>query len=297
VIQKSYLYCFVTILFFSTLEVVGKIIGSTISPIGVTAFRFLVGGLVLLPFAIGALRKRPQIFKAIDVLKIVIPGILNVAIAMLLLQFSIFYGKASLSAIIVSGNPIFVALFGWLILRERLNRFQVIGAFLGIVGLSFVILAEPSVLQGSRNILLGAALATAAAVTFGLYTVISKKYVFQYGIFVFNSFSFISGAVILLIIAAIFRLPLVSKLSLINVSAVLYLGIFVTGFAYYLFFEGLKNIPTALGSMFFYLKPFIASFLAVLFLHEHIFPLQIVGVLIVIFGMNFNRFRKKPDST
>ena len=284
-------------MFFSTLEVVGKIIGSTISPIGVTAFRFLVGGLVLLPFAIGALRKRPQVFKAIDVLKIVIPGILNVAIAMLLLQFSIFYGKASLSAIIVSGNPIFVALFGWLILRERLNRFQVIGAFLGIVGLSFVILAEPSVLQGSRNILLGAALATAAAVTFGLYTVISKKYVFQYGIFVFNSFSFISGAVILLIIAAIFRLPLVSKLSLINVSAVLYLGIFVTGFAYYLFFEGLKNIPTALGSMFFYLKPLIASFLAVLFLHEHIFPLQIVGVLIVIFGMNFNRFRKKPDST
>lgn len=292
-VQKSYLYCFITIVFFSTLEVVGKIIGSTISPIGVTAFRFAVGGLVLLPFALRALHRQPMRFSALDILKIVLAGSLNVAVAMLLLQFSIFYGKASLSAIVISGNPIFVALFGWIILKERLNIWQTIGAFIGLIGLSCVILAEPSLLAGSRNLILGAGLAIAAALSFGLYTVLSKKYVFTYGIFVFNSFSFFAGAMILLIIAAVFRFPLVQSLSITNVAAILYLGIFVTGFAYYLFFEGLKNIPTALGSMFFYLKPFIASVLAVIFLHEHIFPLQIVGVLIVVAGMNLNQILGK----
>lgn len=292
-VQKSYLYCFITIVFFSTLEVVGKIIGGTISPIGVTAFRFFVGGIVLLPFAIRALRRHPVKLSLLDMLKIALAGSLNVAVAMLLLQFSIFYGKASLSAIVISGNPIFVALFGWMILQERLNKLQTIGAFVGLIGLSCVIIAEPSLLAGSRNLMLGAGLAVAAALSFGLYTVLSKKYVLTYGIFVFNSFSFISGASILLLIAAIFRFPLVHSLSITNVAAVLYLGIFVTGLAYYLFFEGLKNIPTALGSMFFYLKPFIASILAVIFLHEHIFPLQIVGVFIVIAGMNLNRMLGK----
>lgn len=292
-VQKSYLYCFITIVFFSTLEVVGKIIGGTISPIGVTAFRFFVGGIVLLPFAIRALRRHPVKLSLLDMLKIALAGSLNVAVAMLLLQFSIFYGKASLSAIVISGNPIFVALFGWMILQERLNKLQTIGAFVGLIGLSCVIIAEPSLLAGSRNLMLGAGLAVAAALSFGLYTVLSKKYVLTYGIFVFNSFSFISGASILLLIATIFRFPLVHSLSITNVAAVLYLGIFVTGLAYYLFFEGLKNIPTALGSMFFYLKPFIASILAVIFLHEHIFPLQIVGVFIVIAGMNLNRMLGK----
>jgi drug/metabolite transporter (DMT)-like permease len=166
----------------------------------------------------------------------------------------------------------------------------------GLIGLSCVILAEPSLLAGSRNLMLGAGLAVAAALSFGLYTVLSKKYVLTYGIFVFNSFSFFAGAMVLLSIAGIFRFPLIHSLSVTNVAAVLYLGIFVTGFAYYLFFEGLKNIPTALGSMFFYLKPFIASVLAVIFLHEHIFLLQIAGVFIVIGGMNLNRmFGKKQQ--
>jgi drug/metabolite transporter (DMT)-like permease len=296
VVQKSYLYCFITIVFFSTLEVVGKIIGGTISPIGVTAFRFAVGGMVLLPFAIRALRRNPLHLTVRDIAKIALAGSLNVAVAMLLLQFSIFYGKASLSAIVISGNPIFVALFGWIILKERLNKLQTIGAFVGLIGLSCVILAEPSLLAGSRNLMLGAGLAVAAALSFGLYTVLSKKYVLTYGIFVFNSFSFFAGAMVLLSIAGIFRFPLIHSLSVTNVAAVLYLGIFVTGFAYYLFFEGLKNIPTALGSMFFYLKPFIASVLAVIFLHEHIFLLQIAGVFIVIGGMNLNRmFGKKQQ--
>jgi len=62
----------------------------------------------------------------------------------------------------------------------------------------------------------------------------------------------------------------------------LYLGIFVTGLAYLLFFEALKKIPAATGSMFFFMKPVIASVLAFLLLNEKLSLMQIIGILFVI---------------
>ncbi len=295
----SYVFLFITIFFFSTLEVTGKFISGGISPFAITIYRFLLGGLLILPFAISEIKKNKTKFRFTDFMKLSYPGIVNVTISMMLLQLAIYYGKASLTAIIVSSNPIFVAIFARIILKEKMNISRIFGIVAGLIGVVLIISAESDVQTISRNPNLGIIFACLASIIFAFYTVISKKYVKKYGNLTTNTIAFFMGSIVLAIISVIFGMKLTFEPSLKNLLAIGYLGIFVSGIAYILFFEGLKKVPTAVGSMFFFLKPVIASILAYLIFRERINGIQIFGILVIIAGINIENiknFIKKKDT-
>ena len=116
----SHLYCLLTICLWSTIELAGKLIGEGINPFAITAWRFLIGGLVLAPFAIRQYKRGKTPIKVSSILQLGGLGILNVVCSMLLLQLAIYYGKASLAALIISMNPLFVSLFAALIIKEKM---------------------------------------------------------------------------------------------------------------------------------------------------------------------------------
>lgn len=285
---RSHLYCFTTIAIWSTLEVVGKLLGTSVSPYAVTAWRFLIGGLMILPFA---LRSKGDIrlgFKGVAHLGAL--GVLNVCLAMLILQLSIHYGKASVSAVIISVNPLFVALFAMLLLREKMRLGQILGLILGVTGIAVLVLGEVE-MGDSRylNLPLGIALALAAALSFGVYTVLTKAAVARYGNLLSNASSFIIGAV------AQFGFNfLTGKTSTIqpttpNLLLVAYLGLILTGLAYLLYFEGMKRIGAAKASMYFFTKPVISTFLAWMLLGETLRWPQLAAVVLIVAAMNLPR--------
>ena len=289
--NKNYLYCFITIVFFSTIEVAGKVIGDSIPPVSITIIRFFIGGLIMLPFALYQVSKEKRCFRSIDFLRLAIPGVLNVAISMFLLQLAIYYGRATITAILISSNPIFVAIFGYMILKEKLSVWRVWGIFAGLVGMILVVFAEKEITGTGRNMVLGVIFGVLASISFGLYTVVSKKYVRTYGNFLLNSFSFISGAMILLISALLVKTPIQFEITLKSIAILAYMGVFITGISYLLFFEALKNIPTAHGSMFFYLKPAIASLLAFFILKESLHYFQLIGFILILIGLNSEKLK------
>ncbi len=288
----SYLYCFFAIFFFSTMEVVTKKVGGHISPFTITAYRFLIGAFVLMPFAIVQARRDKLKIDKKALKKMGFSGMLNVTVSMLFLQLSIHYGKAALSAILISTNSVFVAIFAFFILKERLSKLQIMGILAGLIGIGLIISGEIEAFKGSENLILGTIFAIAGAITFGLYTVISKKYIRTYGNFVFNTVSFTWGAIVLLALAFFMKQDLIVEMTRANITLLAYLGIFVTGLGYFLFFEGLKKIPTAIGSSMFFLKPVIASVLAYVFLKETLATIQIIGIIVVIMGVNLERLWK-----
>jgi drug/metabolite transporter (DMT)-like permease len=289
--KLSYIYCFWAIFFFSTIELVGKLIGSGISPLLITAYRFLIGGLILLPFAIHHGQKLDFRLKITDFLKMAYPGVINVAISMMFLQLAVYFGKASLAAILVSTNPLFVAFFAYWLLKESLDKYKLLGIALGLAGICLIIMGEKQILHGNSNIILGVVFGFLAAMTFGFNVVISKNYIKTYGNFLFNTVAFFSGAIVLLIAGVILGIDITLSFTLQNWMYLVYLGMFVTGLAYILFFEGLKHITAATGSMFFFLKPAIASIFAVLILHEHLSSWQVAGIVIIIISLNTDRLR------
>ncbi|MDD4223216.1 MAG: DMT family transporter [Candidatus Cloacimonetes bacterium] len=293
----SHLYCFLAILFWSTIELGSKALGAGVSPYTLTAWRFLIGGLVILPFALKALRASPRALKPRDLGQMALLGVLNVCVSMLFLQMSVYYGKASVSAVLVSSNPLFVSVFALLILREKLSLPQLAGLALALGGIALLILGEGDF--GSARYLdlpLSIGFGLGCSLTFGLYTVLTKRLIQTHGNTLTNSVSFLAGAAVLFLYNALAAKPLLFSLSWKSAGIMLYLGAVVSGLAYLLFFEGMKRLGAAPASMYFFLKPVLASLLAVLILGETLAPLQAAAILVIVTGLTLSRVLKRGRS-
>ena len=294
----SYVYCFVGMVLFSTTEIAGKLAGNNISPVVVTIIRFFIGSVILLPFASITVNNnnRSGLKSTItipEIVKIVYPGVINVAGAMLFLQFAIYYGTVSMSAILISSNPLFVAIFATLILKEELTVGKTVGVLLGLAGMCLVIIGDNPAPAAAINPFLGFIFGLFASLLFGLYTVLAKRRIAVYGNAFFNAVSFAGGAAVLLLLALLFQLEFTFVITAGNIYLLLYMGIFITGIAYIFFFNGLKKIPAANGSIMFFFKPVIAVLLAVLCLGESITGLQIVGVALIMGSVYITNLRKR----
>jgi drug/metabolite transporter (DMT)-like permease len=286
---KPYIYhlsCFLAIVAWSTIELASKYLSPGISPFTVTAWRFLIGGVVILPFALFTLRNGRSLPGIRDFLMMVLMGVLIVCVSMLLLQLSVYYGKASLSAVLVGSNPLFVSLFAVLILHEKIRLVQLVGLAVALAGILMLIGGEADFAGGKYlNLPYSVVFGLAAAVTFGLYTVLTRNLVVKHGNLITNTVSFLGGSLLLFIFNAATGKPILLQPAEFDIPIMLWLGAVVSGLAYLMFFEAVKKLGAARSSMYFFLKPALASLLAVLLLHEHLGALQIVSIAVIIAGL------------
>jgi drug/metabolite transporter (DMT)-like permease len=221
-------------------------------------------------------------------------GILNVVVSMLLLQMAIYYGKASLTAIIVSMNPLFVSIFAFMLIQEKLSRYQVYSLVLGLMGLVVIILSEQDFSSGSFvNLPLGIVFAVLAGITFALYTVLTKRAVQKLGNRITNCVSFLVGGLCLSVLNLALGKTMLFEPSLRNISLILYLGIVITGAAYLFYFEAMKALSAAKASIYFFLKPAVASILAFFFLQEQLSVVQIIGIILVMLALSRRLWLKR----
>ena len=70
--NKAYYFVILTALLFSTMEVACKVAGNDLDPFQLTFIRFLIGGLILLPFGIAEIKKKEIKINHIDILMIIL---------------------------------------------------------------------------------------------------------------------------------------------------------------------------------------------------------------------------------
>lgn len=269
----SYLYLAITLFFFSSMEIVSKPLMGEIDPFFMTAFRFLIGGLFLMPF-VG--KKLPP--KEIILLTLI--GSLNSIVSMTLLQLSVKFGNASTAATLIATNPLFVTIFAPFFGTEKLTKKKYLGTCLGFVGILIFI---SGMLEGDT--ITGFLFGMGSALSFALYTLLLKPHVLKHGALTATAYSsFFSGVVysLILMLFGQFNLP---SLSLSSWTILLYLGIGVTGIAYFTFFAAAERIGASTASRVFYLKPVVATFLAFIFLSEEISALKLIGIAVIILSL------------
>ncbi len=276
--KKGFLYLAVTILFFSTYEVVSKTVAGVIDPVQLNFLRFFYAGLILLPLALGDLRRRRLALLPRDLLLLTLLGILNVGLSMNLLQYGINLTRANLAAVIFSSNPLFVALAASLMLREGLSLTKLGGILLGFAG---VYLTFAGGIATGNGFYTGIALLLLSALTYGVATVAGKGLTLRFGSLGMNAFSFLFGSM------ALIPILLWRHVSLFTFNPavwpqVLYLTVLVTALAYYCYFVGLSMLDTSLGATVFFVKPLLASLLAAAVLGEKLTPGLAIGTLLVL---------------
>lgn len=87
---------------------------------------------------------------------------------------SIKYSPIAISVIVVNSAPLWVFVFSVLILNEKVSRYQVLGLFLGFVGLAFIALATESG-QFSATFYEGLVLALIGSLMYAIYIIIGRR--------------------------------------------------------------------------------------------------------------------------
>lgn len=273
----------IAIISFSSYEVVSKTVIGYIDASQLTFIRFLTGGLFLLPFALRDLKKHSRKMSGRDLLSMAALGVLNVVISMNMIQIGYQYTNANLSAIIISANPIIVALISAIILKEQLPLKKMIGLAIGISG---VLVAMGGTGNMSRpGIVLGIVLQVLGMIAFSFYTVFGKKTSQKLGSSAMTAFTDLFGAAAVLpLMMAQGIHPFAFELAPIW-GQMLYICIGNTGIAFFLYFKALESLDTSLGAMSFLVKPLLASLIAAVFLGEALSVSLFLGIGFVSAGI------------
>lgn len=273
--KKGYIYLAFAAIIFSSFEVVSKLI-SGMEAIQINFFRFLIGGAAILPFAFREMTKRRVSVKKEDLLTIMGLGVLLVPGGMVLLQIGIQQLPASLSSFVFSTNPVMIAIFAYLILKERPNIYIVLAIVSGLTGLA--VLSNPFNSSVNWSVIY----VIIAALLFAFYAVSMRKLNLKYGNLIPYTISALSGTGVLFLLLLIMDIPIIKGLTLQNIPPLVYIGLFCSGIGYISYFKGMELTSTNVGSVVFFSKPVFSTILAVVVLNEIITGRFLAGATLVI---------------
>ena len=294
---SGYIYIVLCAVIFSTMEVMLKTVHGVFAPMQITVLRFLIGGILLIPFALRSMRKKGAAFTRADIGFFALTGFLCVAFSMVLYQMAVTYTKASVVAIIFSCNPIFVTVLAYFLLREDIRRNHIIALVLELLAVLIIIDPLHAALDPT-----GALLAIASALVFSFYSVVGKKRTARFGGIAVTCWSFLFGsaellAVLLLgrteAIGALFAslgldifvdVPLFAGIPLSALPAFAYICAVNSAAGYVCHMMALEKASAQEASLIFFLKPMIAPVFALVFLHEEITANMLLGIACFLLG-------------
>ena len=284
--RKSILYIVLTAFCFGTMEVASKLGGASFDSIQLVFLRFVIGGLILLPFAVHDLKKKNYRLTPSDWLYLLALGAVCVCISMAMFQIGVKRINANLASIIISMNPLFTMIFAKFIVDEPFTKKKALVLVISFAGL--VIVVNPATLIGGTIDVTGLLITVGAALSFGLYTAMGKKRIAKLGGMVENAVSFLLGSAVLLVFMAISGTPVLAGINTETLPVLLYLGICVTGIGYYAFLKAIELSGASNASIAFFIKPVVAPIAAWLVLGEAITWNFIAGVVVILIGSYIN---------
>ncbi|MBT3287056.1 MAG: EamA family transporter [Victivallales bacterium] len=273
------------IFLFSTIEIASKELHDqvpTVNSMVVVFLRFFITGVALIGLSWRRIRRELRL-GAKDYGLFALNGIIGISVGITLFHVAIvMMDKAASAAVVFSANPVFVTLLAPFINREKWTAVKIGGVLLGAVGVTFFAwesgTPEVSSVQGLAVMLL-------SAFCFALSICISKRIMPRYGATVVMGFSAMFGSLFLLPFIA-FRLPISCFTSLAPAwPTVLYLAVIGTTVAYGLYYYGIHNTSAQGGSMSFFLKPVLASILAIFIRGETINGYMSAGTFLILLGL------------
>ena len=295
--RSGYIFIVLCAVIFSTMEVMLKTVHGVFAPMQITCLRFLVGGVLLIPFAMRSIRKKNAVLTRKDLGFFACAGFLCVVIAMSLYQMSVTYTRASIVAVIFSCNPIFVTMLAHFLLHEEIHKNHVIALILELTAALIIIDPIHASLDPT-----GALLAILSAAMFSFYSVFGKKRTPRFGGIAVTCLSFLFGATELVALLLFGRtaagaslygalglkifidVPLFENIPLSALPALLYICCINSAAGFVCHMMAMEKTSAQEASLIFFLTPIIAPIFALLFLKEEIPLNMIVGIVCFLAG-------------
>lgn len=282
-----YLALFFVSLIWGATPVVAKLALQEIPFVTLAFLRFFLAFLLILPFLL--VSKQKITVAQSDLPKIVLLGLLIVSFHI----FFFFAGLKKTSAIDASVLslivPILSVVAGWALLKEKIYGINLIGIMMGLLG-ALIIIGIPLLFVGSltANVLIGNSLIILSSISFVGGAILSRYLLKRYSPIMIVTSSFLVGALSFLPIAMlefIQNSSWIYQISLIGIFGVVYLTLFSSISAYFLYTWAINQVGIVKADLIQYIQPVVAASLAVPILGERISYSFIIGTCLIVLGV------------
>jgi drug/metabolite transporter (DMT)-like permease len=217
-------------------------------------------------------------------------GFLGITFHQWLQSTGLVTSQATTTGWIVASMPIFIAILGWLVLKEKLNWLQALGVLLAAFGVILVVThGNLSVLVSGKFGAPGDILIMISAPNWAVFTILSRRglktypaalmlfYVIAFG-WLFSSVLFVAGR----------GWESIHHIETDGWLALGFLGVFCSGVAYIFWYDALKVLPVAQVGTYLYIEPVVTVIVSFLLLNEIITLSGVLGGVVILLGFGWS---------
>lgn len=257
---------------------------TSIPPLLVSGLSFLIA---FLPFSIYTFLKEG--IKRIDrknLFLIFLQAFLGAFIVRFTINYGVNYTSAIEAGIISSTIPAVTLLLSRIILKEKLNKNQILGIFLILVGTIFINLRSVNKDSSESLNIYGNMILLFGVFCSSFFIILGKK--------VDNKISSYTKTTYMLFFSSILFIPfMVFELTRFNLTLIelthwlyiIYYGIIGTALAYFLWFIGLSKIKGNIAGALMGIMPLSSTILSLIFLKELLTTKIFIGFIFILIGI------------
>jgi drug/metabolite transporter (DMT)-like permease len=280
-----YLKLLSTAIFWGGTFIAGRMIAGHVSPFSAAFLRFTVATIFLFPLTKKIEGRFPIVNKA-QFFIVFLLGLTGV------FSYNFFFFKglslipAGRASLIIANNPIFIALFSFLLFSENLDAKKVLGIIISVTGAAIAISRGNMADLISGGLGVGDLYIFICVVSWVTYSLIGKFAMQNSSPLTVVSLSALIGSM-LLIFPAIHE-GMISDMIMytaLDWGSIFYLGFFGTVIGFVWYYEGIKKIGPAKAGLFINFVPISAIVLAFLILNEPITVSLGIGAVLVTTGV------------
>jgi len=265
--------------------VASKVALQELSPTSLVWLRFLMG-VIVLGIAV-VLRKQFTLPEKREWGYFALLGVLGITFHQWLQSNALQTSEAGTSAWIVSTSPVFMALLGWLLLKEALGWTKSLGILLAFFGVLVVVSrGDFGLLSIGRFGAPGDKLIMISSVNWAVFSALSRRGLRSHPaslmMFYVMCFGWLFTSVIFLPARGFLE---IGSLTFDGWLGVAFLGIFCSGLAYIAWYDALQALTTAQTGAFLYIEPLVAVVIAFFILGEAISLASLIGGAVILFGV------------
>jgi drug/metabolite transporter (DMT)-like permease len=285
-LQPAYLLMLVVTFFWAIGHPLGALIVKHLHPFQLGGANLVIGFICVFAFLLfsGKL-SLVKSMKRGDILYSLLLGVFGFFIYNICTFSALARIPASMNAVLVATNVLFITVIAALVLKEKLSLAKVLFIFIAAGGAVLVIFNQGFRLTGTFRPE-GSLFSLAGALSFAVYTVLGKRILERNDPLMVTTLSLFSGAVLLVLLTT-FTTGF-SQFMTLDGQTWLYtiiVGVGMIGIAYPLWFWTLKKVKASHIAIFIYLTPVFATLLSYFILNETFSPLFYLGTVLILGGI------------
>lgn len=272
-----------------------KILLEDLTYINLTIMRFTVVCFFLIIFMILNKKKFP-FPKKNQIIPLFLLGFIGIMVYHLGLNYGQQYISPGAASLIIATIPIFTTILSIIFLNEKITFKKTTGFILSFTGVIIISLYGTPGTEIQIQYLLGAFGVVIAAIVASLYTIAGKKMLEKQSAVYLTFYAMLFGSIGLIPFISFSNQSLITQipnLSIHSWAALLFLGIFSTIIAYYLWYSALKIKNASEISTYLYAIPILSTILSYFLVDQKITAFFVLGGILVLIGLYLVN-KKKP---